>query len=402
MKKIFLIIVITGLLISCSNKKKQPIDKNVFYTCSMHPQVEQHEPGKCPICQMELIAVKKTNTAQTNEIKLSEQQIQLGNIHVDTIGSTAFGNENVLTATVVADERKVNTVSARISGRVDKLYFKNEGEFVSRGTPLIEIYSEELNNQKQQYVMLLEKGKTLGNSMIDFNQLLQSAKTKLLLWGMSESQIHQLERTRKTSSHTTVYSNASGFITALDIIEGGYLSEGAPIVKLTDLSSLWVEVQLYSSQLSGIDHHAVALVTFPDVPGKEVKGKIDFTSPEINMSTRINIVRINIPNTGNQIKPGMIAYVTLKGNERNSLTLPADAVIQDKQGTSVWIQTGNGTYKNQMVETGLNSNDRVEIKSGLKAGDVVVTSGAYLINSEYIFKKGANPMAGMDMGGMKM
>lgn len=402
MKKFILIIVIAGLLISCSNKKKQQIDRDVFYTCSMHPQVMEGKPGKCPVCQMELIAVNKTNASNADEVILSEQQIQLGNIHVDTIGSTTLGNEKVLTATVVADERKVNTVSARITGRVDKLYFKNEGEYVSSGAPLLEIYSEELNNQKQQYLMMLEKENSLGNSTIDFKQLIQSSKIKLLLWGMSESQIRQLEKNRKTSSLTTIFSTASGFITTLDIVEGGYLMEGAPIVHLTDLSSLWVEVQLYASQLSGIHANAVALVTFPDLSGKEVKGKIDFTSPEINMATRINLVRINIPNTANQIKPGMIAYVTLKNNVSSSLTLPADAVIHDKQGTSVWIKTGHATFKNQKVEVGISSNNRVEIKSGLKQGDVVVTSGAYLINSEYIFKKGANPMGGMDMSKMKM
>jgi Cu(I)/Ag(I) efflux system membrane fusion protein len=176
--------------------------------------------------------------------------------------------------------------------------------------------------------------------------------------------------------------------------------EGGTIVKLADLSTLWAEAQVYTSQLAEVDRSSVATVQLPDFDGKEIKGRIEFVNPEINPDTRINLIRVSIPNNGNQLKPGMPAYVILKSRQRNSLTLPIDAVIRDGKGATVWIKTGTHSYKNKMVQVGLESDDRIEIKSGLSAGDVVVISGAYLLQSEYIFKKGANPMSGHDMSNM--
>ena len=214
---------------------------------------------------------------------------------------------------------------------------------------------------------------------------------------MTEAQIQELARQKKASPITTFYSTSTGHITTLDIREGDYIMEGGTIVKLADLSTLWAEAQVYTSQMAAIDRNSIAIVQLPDFDGKEIKERIEFMNPEINPDTRINLIRISIPNPGNQLKPGMPAYVLLKSPPRKTLTLPIDAVIRNGDGATIWIQTANKTFKSVMVETGLESDDRIEIRSGLKAGDVVVISGAYLLNSEYIFKKGANPMAGMKM-----
>ncbi len=389
---------------SCkSNKNETHADTDTYYTCSMHPQIKENKPGKCPICKMELIAVKKTaNKNAANEIELSAQQIQLGNIHTDTIRSGAIGDQLILTATLNFDQLKENAVSSRVMGRIEKLYFKNIGDYVSKGAKLFDVYSEDLNNAKQEYLLALENQKTLDNSLIDFSQLIQGAKNKLLLWGMNEAQIQELTSNKKATPLTSFYSNASGYITSMDIKEGDYVTEGGTVVRLADLSTLWAEAQVYSSQLSSIDRNAEAIVQFPDMPAKKIKGKIEFENPEINPDTRINLVRVTIPNTGNQLKPGMQAYVLIKNTQHNSLSLPADAVIRDARGASVWVQTGAGKFQYKMVEVGSENNDRIEIKSGLQSGDVVVISGAYLLNSEYIFEKGVNPMAGMDMSKMKM
>ncbi len=400
--KYFIAITISLLLFSCKGKKKVALaNPDIFYTCSMHPQVMQDRPGNCPICGMKLIPVEKKKGTDADAIMLSDQQIQLGNIQVDTIGKGNIGDETTLTATMNVDETKTETVSARVSGRIDKLYFKNEGDYINKGQKLYDLYSEELNNAKQEYILALEKQAVLDNSIIDFKQLVQSAKNKLLLWGMSESQINELARTKKTSILTSFYSTASGYITTLEGHEGDYISEGGTIIRLANLSSLWAEAQVYTFQLSEIDRNGTATVQLPDI-GKEVTGRIQFVNPEINPDTRINLIRVSIPNPGNQLKPGMQAYVVLKNRQRNSLTLPVDAVIRNEKMNMVWIQIDKNTFKSIMVETGLESDDRIEIRSGLKEGDVVVTTGTYLLNSEYIFKKGANPMGGMDMSNMKM
>ncbi len=400
--KYFIVITMSLLLFSCKGKKKVALaNPDIFYTCSMHPQVMQDRPGNCPICGMKLIPVEKKKGTDADAIMLSDQQIQLGNIQVDTIGKGNIGDETTLTATMNVDETKTETVSARVSGRIDKLYFKNEGDYINKGQKLYDLYSEELNNAKQEYILALEKQAVLDNSIIDFKQLVQSAKNKLLLWGMSESQINELARTKKTSILTSFYSTASGYITTLEGHEGDYISEGGTIIRLANLSSLWAEAQVYTFQLSEIDRNGTATVQLPDI-GKEVTGRIQFVNPEINPDARINLIRVSIPNPGNQLKPGMQAYVVLKNRQRNSLTLPVDAVIRSEKMNMVWIQIDKNTFKSIMVETGLESDDRIEIRSGLKEGDVVVTTGTYLLNSEYIFKKGANPMGGMDMSNMKM
>ena len=396
--KYFFIIMISILLFACKSKRVEvATDPDVYYTCSMDPQVKENKPGKCPVCKMDLTPVKKTSSSLVDEIELSDQQVQLGNIHMDTIRSGAIGDQVVLPATLNFDQQKENAVSSRVMGRVEKLYFKNIGDYVSKGAKLFNLYSEELNNAKQEYLLELDKQKTLDNSLIDFTQLVQAAKNKLLLWGMSEAQIQELAKMKKTTPLTSFYSNASGYITVVDVREGEYVAEGGTVVKLADLSTLWAEAQVYSSQLSFMNKGGQAIVQFPDMQGKEVKGKIEFINPEINPDTRINLVRVAIPNPGNQLKPGMQAYVTIKSRERNSLSLPVDAVIRDARGASVWVQTKGNKFKYKMVETGIESNGRIEIKSGLVAGDAIVISGAYLLNSEYIFTKGSNPMDGMKM-----
>src|SRR5438105_7048708 len=300
------------ILSACKSKRKIVLaNPDVFYTCSMHPQVMQDRPGNCPICGMKLIPVEKKKGTAADAIMLSDQQIQLGNIEVDTVGKRNIGDETTLTATLNVDETKTETVSARVSGRIDKLYFKNQGDYVPKGVRLYDLYSEELNNAKQEYILALEKQATLDNSIIDFKQLVQGAKNKLLLWGMSESQINELARTKKASILTSFYSTASGYITTLESHEGDYVPEGGTIVRLANLSSLWAEAQVYASQLSEIDRNSIATIQLPDIE-KEVKGRIQFVNPEINPDTRINLIRVAIPNPGNQLKQGMQAYVVLK------------------------------------------------------------------------------------------
>ena len=170
--KYFIVISISLLLFACKGKKEVAlVNPDVFYTCSMHPQVMQDRPGNCPICGMKLIPVEKKKGTDSDAIILSDQQIQLGNIQVDTVGKGIIGDETVLTATLNIDEAKSETVSARVAGRIDKLYFKNEGDYIQKGARLYDLYSEELNNAKQEYILALEKQATLDNSIIDFKQL---------------------------------------------------------------------------------------------------------------------------------------------------------------------------------------------------------------------------------------
>lgn len=395
MRPVLIVTIFLFAFSSCKDKKQIPPDPDTYYTCSMDPQVIAYKPGKCPICKMDLTPVRKKNGENKDELELSEQQVQLGNIRVDTIRNGVIGDQLILTATLNFDQMKASSVSSRVMGRVERLYYKNIGDHIKKGTPLYDIYSEDLNNAKQEYILALERKNTFTKeAVIDFDQLIQSARNKLLLWGLTEAQINELATTKKPAPTTTFYSTASGYITQLDIREGDYVMEGGTIIKLADLSTLWAEAQVYTSQMAAVNSSSVATVQVPNLDNKEIRGRIEFVNPEISPDTRINLIRVSIPNTGNQLKPGMPAYVVLKSPQRQSLTLPIDAVIRDGKGATVWIQTGRNTFKSVMVLTGLESDERIEIRSGLRTGDAVVVSGAYLLHSEYVFKKGADPMSG--------
>lgn len=397
----FSISAVTLFLLFFCNDNKKPISKKtdgIYYTCSMDPQVVEASPGKCPICHMELTAVKKSAQQKNdNELELSPEQIQLGNIQVDTIRTGTMGTRSVLAGTLNFDQTKINAVNARVAGRIEKLYFKNIGDYVPKGAKLYALYSEELNNAKQEYLLAVQKRKALGNTVIDFDQVIESAKNKLLLWGMPEEQISNLSR-ENNDNVTSFYTTQAGYITTLSVQEGEYVAEGGSIVQLADLSTLWAEAQVYTSQLSQMDQSARVTVKIPDVAGMEMKGKIEFVNPEINPDSRINLVRIKIANRGHQLKPGMSAYVILNSLQQKTLSLPVNAVLRDGKMAMIWVQISQNKFISRMVETGSEGNGILEIKSGLKEGDAVVVNGAYLLQSEYIFRKGASPMAGMDMG----
>ena len=382
-------------LMACASKRRETAvsPAGTYYTCSMHPQIMQAGPGKCPICSMELIPVQQSQEEGVNTVRLSDQQVQLGNIQTDTIGKAMIGMHTVLTATLNADETKSTSVNARIAGRIEKLYFKSTGEELHKGDKLYDLYSEELNAAKQEYLLAFQKQQMPDSSIIDFKQLAESARNKLLLWGMSEAQVKELSQTKKTSPVTTFYSPAGGTIKAIESHEGDYVAEGAALLRLSDLSTLWAEAQVYASQVSGIDPGGEATVQVPGTDGKTIEGKIEFINPEINPATRINLIRVTIPNSRREWQPGMPAYVILKNRPTRVLTLPTDAVIRSENSNMVWVQTAHSSYRGIVVQTGVEDNGRIAILSGLKAGDVVVTGGAYLINSEYVFKHGASPKA---------
>lgn len=380
------------------NKKKPEVkNKNVYYTCSMHPQVHEEHSGNCPICGMKLIAVSKTTASVTTQIQLSAEQIRLGNILTDTIGKENIGNRIVLTGTLNFNQNELSSVNARVEGRIEKLYFKNVGDYVQKGAKLYDLYSEQLNNAKQEYVNAVQQESSIGNTLINYGALVESAKNKLRLWGMSDTHVKELSKSKVASTLTSFYSSEAGYIKSFDANEGDYVMEGGSVLQLANLTSLWAEAQVYSTQMSSITNGENVSVQIPDVNNMIINGTISFVNPEVNPDARINLLRVTIPVKNTLLHPGMVAYIIINKEQHSSMTLPVGAVLMDAKGSTVWVQVRPGIYEIRMVQTGITNSNEIEITSGFKPGDAVVTSGAYLLNSEYIFEHGSDPMAGMKM-----
>lgn len=399
MKWIALIVLIILAAAGCNNKNKTAESKGTIYTCSMHPQVRVNKPGKCPICGMTLIPVSTgESTTAKDEIELSNEQIQLANISYDTISTGILNNETVLTGTINFNEKNIENIPARVTGRIERLYYKNIGDYVPKGAKVFELYSEELNSAKQEYILALQKRAALGNSTVNFDQLIEAARNKLLLWGVTPSQIKEMEQTGKAPLTTAFYSTAGGFITAIDVVEGAYVMSGETVFRVANTSTVWAEAQVYTSQMPQINRRGTVTVRLPDLGNKEVTGKVEFVNPEVSPQTRINLLRVAVPNPDNQLKPGMAAYIVLKGQQSNSIILPMDAVILSENMATVWLKSGSNKFRYQLVNVGTQSGNQVQVTGGLKRGDTVVVSGAFLLNSEYQLRNGgSSAMAGMKM-----
>lgn len=400
-----IIMVLLFVIASCNNKTDQ-IEEDVYYTCSMDPQVIESKPGKCPICKMPLTPVKKDHSEHLDGLHLSDQQVQLGHIKTEVLTEHEIGNEILLTGVLTADQNKASSISSRVMGRIEKLYFKNTGEKINRGDVVYEIYSEDLNMAARELKLALDKKKFLTIDAIDLNKIINSVKNKLKLYGLSDKQIEQIGNEELNPIATglnlfKIVSPISGVISSIDAKEGDYIMEGGSIYHLADYSNLWAETQVFIDDLSKIQENTLATVYFPGFAGLKINGKISFVTPELNSSSQINSVRIEIPNTNSQLKVGMQVNVSILLNKKTTLALPTDAVIIDGKGASVWIKTGHNQYQSVMVSTGMETNEYTQITKGLNKGDTVVVSGAYLLNSEYLFKKGANPMEGHDMSKKK-
>jgi Cu(I)/Ag(I) efflux system membrane fusion protein len=385
---LFFVVSLMFALPSCKNKKAEQIGENEFYVCSMDPQIMEKQPGPCPICKMPLT---KTiiDKSQMQFIKLNDEQMELGNIKVDSVRSSFISRENTLTGTFGINQNKTEQVSAKINGRIDQLYYKILGEQVNEGDKLYDLYSRELLLAQEEYLLVFEKSKLLNEGG---KVILTSAKNKLLLWGLNEQQIKELETTKQTKITNTIYSKISGVITEISLKEGDYVNEGTKIYKLADLSSLWVEAQLYSNELGYLLEGGMVDIIAEAYPDERIKGNIFFINPELQEQSKINLVRVEVDNSRHLYKPGMQAYVILKSDQKKSIVLPMNAVLQNAKENVVWVQIEKGKFEARAVTIGIQNKDKIEITSGLKAGDFVVVSGAYLLNSEYVFKRGVTPM----------
>lgn len=388
-----LIVFGTLLLISC--KKKDDHDQHKVavekYTCPMHPQVIQDKPGTCPICGMDLVKMS-ASTAADGSIMLNESQIKLANITTTLTREEKMGENSILTGKLMVNEEQTEIVSSRVQGRIEKLFFKEVGQRVNKGQALYEVYSESLLTLQQEYLLAIRQFEELKSPR--YESFVSSSEKKLLLFGMTKEQIAKLAKQKKTDSRITFLAPAAGVIARIDVTEGQYVSEGSALYRIENLDQIWVEAELYPGESTLVKTGDVVRVQVNGFESESVEGKVTFLSPEYRQGSQIITLRAVINNQKKKFLPGMQANVILSHSEKKAIALPVDAVIRDAKGSHVWILEKDGSFKSRMVKTGLENFEKIEIIDGLQEKENVVITGAYLLYSELVLKKGGDPMAG--------
>lgn len=393
-----LILISLGYLVftlpSCKDPEHDKTTKAGKYTCPMHPQIVNNGPGSCAICKMDLVPLN--SSGGENELSLSDSQIQMANVQTVKISSSSFSTSKVLNGRLVVNPERSALVSSRYSGRVEKLYVREIGGKIKKGQALFQVYSEELQTLQQDYLLQLKQVAAFPDEKI-YGSMREAAKNKLRLFGLSDAQIRSLDQGAKASPLLTVFSNSAGTVTELNITEGQYITEGSQVLKLENFDQLWLEMDVYPSEISGLTIGMKVKALINGISENEQTLQIDFISPQLDPATQILKVRAPIQNLGN-LQAGMQATVFLPVSEiSDAMSLPLDAVVRDEKGAHVWIKTAKNTFSPRMVRTGEESSDQIIILSGLEDVKEVVISGAYLLSSEFIFKKGIDPAAGHEI-----
>lgn len=393
-KIIFLSITIILALAGCKSKNENHAghDSGTYYTCPMHPSVKSNSPGSCPVCNMSLIKVEKQDNRyeqhKGNFITIEKPQQLLAGIKTDTVKFQTIIPASTILGTVAIDEEQVTTISSRVKGRIDKLYIKTSGEYIRKGNPVYATYSEQLFADEKEFLSLLEKKKSSNNENKLLDDMLSASKNKLLLWGLSEKQIDELVKNKSVSPQIIFYAQTEGYVTDVLVKEGEYVEVGTPLIKLTSLNQVWIDAQVYYNEIekiSGSNSFQVFSETYPD---EVYTGRLVFSNPSVEDGRKVQLLRLRIDNAKGKLIPGMMVYVSPKPNVKPVLAVPKSAVLLEKMKT-VWVLVHNNTFEQRMVETGAENKFWIEIVSGLKEGETVVTEGAYLISSEFILKSGA-------------
>lgn len=375
------------------------------YTCPMHPFILKDSPGSCPICGMQLVKKGKTSEADAatlealGQISLSPTQMVISNVSTVEVVPMPLEREITAVGTVQYDQRRQAKVTAWVSGRIDRLFVNAVGDFVSKGKPVAEVYSPDLVAAQQEYLLALKSRERFKQSSIaSISQggegLVSSAKQRLLLLGVKEKQIAALEQGGEPNIKLPVYTPLSGVVIEKLVVEGQYVNTGDPLFSIADLSSVWVEVDVYENEFSAIKIGQRAEVTSQSYPGKTFTGRISYVYPFVDPQTRTIKVRVEIPNPGLKLKPDMFVNAVVKAPLGSALTVPVASVIDTGKRQVAWVEVKPGTFEPRDVQVGARSGDRLQVLSGLKAGEKVAASGAYLIDSEAQLKGGGGGHAG--------
>lgn len=369
------------------------------YTCSMHPFILRDEAGSCPICGMALTPVKNNGSSAPSEEGISIDPITLQNMGVRTESVIKRNLErSIRTVGVVAmaDERQY-AVNTKIEGWVEQLHVDQLGQRVSKGQPLLSIYSPQLVAAQQEYLLAAANRQRLAGSSFPeiaagSTRLLEAARTRLSYWDISPEQLKQLERTGKASKTLTLYSEHSGIVTSKNVLQGARVMAGEELLQIADLSTLWVNADIYEYELPWVKVGQKAEVDLPML-GRTIAGRIDYLFPALDNATRTVKARIVIDNRELAVKPAMFANVRIVAQTTSSvLTIPITALLNSGNEQTVFVALGEGRFAPRPVSTGLRDEALVEVRSGLIEGESVVVSAQFMLDSESRLREALDKM----------
>ncbi|PQJ30923.1 efflux transporter periplasmic adaptor subunit [Nonlabens arenilitoris] len=384
---------------------------NQMWTCSMHPQIMQPEPGDCPICGMDLIPAESgADGLAMNEIKMTENAMALANIQTTIVGNGTISEDDgmiTLSGKIATNEENNAIQASYFDGRIERLNVNYEGQKVNRGQLLATIYAPNLVAAQQELL-------TTASLKESQPELYKAVRNKLKLWKLSEAQINAIETSGKVRDNFPIYATVSGTVSEVMAREGDYVKQGQPILKVSNLNSVWAEFDAYENQISDLKVGQKIKVVTNAYADKEFDATVSFIDPILNNATRTVTVRATLKNTDDLFKPGMFVTGKLKGEmmmTNEIITVPASAVMWTGERSLVYIKTNPNepVFEMREVTIGNRNGENYAVIEGLQTGDEIVTNGTFTVDAtaqlqgkKSMMNQGKEQASEMPMSQMKM
>lgn len=354
---------------------------NQMWTCSMHPQIMQPEPGDCPICGMDLIPAESgSDGLMADQFKLTENAMALANIQTTVVGKGNVEGNTIKLSGKIAENEEANAVQVSyFAGRIERLNISFTGEEVRKGQLLATIYSPELYAAQQELI-------TATSLKASQPALYKAVRNKLKLWKLSETQINQIESSGKVIENFPVYATVSGTVTEKLVEQGDYIKQGQPLLKIANLNTVWANFDVYENQIEQFKKGQEVSVSTNAYPNKQFKGTVDFINPVLNTKTRTVTLRVVLNNTDDIFKPGMFVTAEIKSTQtdRNGvLTIPSSAVLWTGERSVVYLKANPNEPVFELKEVALGNKigDNYEVLEGLFTGNEIVTNGTFTVDA---------------------
>jgi Cu(I)/Ag(I) efflux system membrane fusion protein len=357
------------------------------YTCSMHPSVKQSGPGTCPICGMGLIPVTKEQQEQ-GVVMIDEGRRQLIGVRTEPVVSAPMRDTFRAVGHVTYDESALSDVNLKVHGWITKLYVSETGQRVGKGQPLFSIYSPELYNAEQDFLLGVQGAAASAATADSPNTphrpelLARASRQRLHLLGLSDAQIDAIGQSGKPSEDIAIASPSSGFVIEKNVVEGASVDAGMRLYRIAALSKVWVDADVFEADLARVRVGQRATVTLDYLPGRAYEAKVAYVYPYLDPTARTGRVRLELANKELDLRPGMYASVTLSSDLGTRVQVPAAAVVYTGPRRLVFVDIGGGRFRPTAVQVGTASNGMYEVLGGVAPGDQVATSGVFLIAAE--------------------